>query len=175
MHFNAQGPGAECSARETVERLMTEHGNYVLRLCRAIMSDSHLAEDAWQETWIKVWKAYPKFRHDCSEKSWIARIAINTCRDIRRSAWFRLFSGSTGDEALMRIPAPETESTGTVTEAIGKLSPKYREVLTLFYLEDLSLAEIADTLSISINTVSTRLRRGRMQLKKMLEGEKEYE
>lgn len=175
MHFNAQGPGAECSARESVERLMAEHGNYVLRLCRAIMSDTHLAEDAWQETWIKVWKAYPKFRHDCSEKTWIARIAINTCRDMRRSAWFRLFSRSIGDEPLMRIPAAEAGSTGRVTEAIGKLSPKYREVLTLFYLEEMSLAEIAEITNVGINTVSTRLRRGRMQLRKLLEGGNEYE
>ena len=175
MHFNAQGPGAECSAQESVERLISEHGNYVLRLCRAIMSDPHLAEDAWQEAWIKVWKAYPKFRHDCSEKTWIARIAINTCRDMRRRTWFRIFYRSVGDEPLMRIPAPETESPGQVTESIGKLSPKYREVLTLFYLEDLSLAEISETINVGVNTVSTRLRRGRIQLKKLLEGENEYE
>lgn len=175
MHFNAQGPGAECSARESVERLMTEHGNYVLRLCRAVMADAHLAEDAWQETWIKVWKAYPRFRGECSEKTWIARIAINTCRDMRRSAWFRIFSASSGDEHLARIPVPEAEPQGMVTTAIGKLSPKYREVLTLFYLDDMSLAEISDALNVSINTVSTRLRRGRIQLRKLLEGENEHE
>jgi len=170
MHWNAQGPGAGQNARGSVEHLMAEHGDYILRLCRVVLRDSHLAEDAWQETWIKVWRGLPRFRGECSEKTWISRIAVNTCRDMRRSSWFKIFEKSDGDEPLARIPAPE-EPSGRVTEAIGKLPPKYREAIALFYMEDMSLAELADALGVGVNTVSSRLHRGRERLKKLLGGD----
>ena len=63
-----------------------------LRCCAVAISyfgDRGLAEDAVQETYLKAYQHWADFRAESSEKTWLFRIAINTCRDIRRSAWFR--------------------------------------------------------------------------------------
>ena len=61
----------------------------LLRLCYLVLHDTMLAEDAVQETFLKAYRAMGRFRGDCQEKTWLMRIAINTCRDMRRSAWLR--------------------------------------------------------------------------------------
>lgn len=66
-------------------------GDRVLRLCAMWLKDIHLAEDATQETFLKAWKALPRFQtqNAQSEQAFIMRIAANTCHDLRRGAWFR--------------------------------------------------------------------------------------
>ena len=72
------------------EQLMRQYENAVLRTCFLYLSDRALAEDAAQDTFMKVWRNMEKFEHrnNCSEKTWIMRIAINTAKDYRRTAWF---------------------------------------------------------------------------------------
>ena len=62
-------------------------------MCYAMLRDAEQAKDAVQETFVKAYRAMDDWRGACSEKTWLTRIAVNTCRDMRRSAWF---GGSTG-------------------------------------------------------------------------------
>lgn len=80
------------SLEETMERLMERHGDGLMRLCFMMLSDHALAEDAVSETFFKAFRAYPRFRHDSSEYTWLTRIAINTCHSLRARAWFRFES-----------------------------------------------------------------------------------
>ena len=82
-----QGPS--CNAEETFSRLVAEYQKPLLHMCTMMLRDDAAAEDAVQETFVKAWRALPQFRRECSEKSWLMRIAINTCRDMTRTAWFR--------------------------------------------------------------------------------------
>ena len=74
---------------ENLERLMNDYGDSILRMCYLYLKDYHLAEDAAQDTFIKVIKSYDSFHNKSSEKTWITRIAINCCKNIMRTQWFR--------------------------------------------------------------------------------------
>ena len=85
----ASGSIGEREAR--FEQLMRDYETEVLRLCFLYLMDRSLAEDAMQDTFTKVWRYLERFerRNDCSIKTWIMRIAVNTCKDYLRSSWFR--------------------------------------------------------------------------------------
>ena len=74
---------------QTIERLIEQYQTPLLRLCYIQLQDRALAEDAVQETFLKAYKGFAQFRGDSSEKTWLAHIAVNTCRDFQRGAWFR--------------------------------------------------------------------------------------
>ena len=151
-----------------IEKMIACYGDEILRLCLLYLGDRQLAEDAFQETFVKAWKGSDSFRGACSEKTWLSRIAVNTCRDMLRSGWFRLMKRSEPVESLFDLPAPEGTDAAQVREAVLALPGKYREVIVLYYDRDMKLGEIAETLHLPVNTVSTRLRRARALLKKTL-------
>ena len=68
---------------------ISRYSDDVLRTCFVLLSDRTLAEDATQDTFLKAWKSMGQFegRHDASPKTWIMRIAVNTCKDYRRTQW----------------------------------------------------------------------------------------
>ena len=76
-------------AEQILERLMREYGDSVFRMCYLYLKDYYLAEDATQETFIKAMKSYDSFLHNSNEKTWLIRIAINSCKNIMRTKWFR--------------------------------------------------------------------------------------
>jgi len=67
----------QINRRETLTRLMREHGNAIFRMCYLHLHDVQLAEDAAQETFLKAYRHLDSFRGDCSEKTWLTGIAIN--------------------------------------------------------------------------------------------------
>ena len=78
------------SCPETVlERLIRENEVSLKRLCYLYLHDEAQAEDAVQETFLKAYRSLEKFRGEASEKTWLTRIALNICKDMLRSAWFR--------------------------------------------------------------------------------------
>lgn len=154
-----------------VEELIDLYGDDILRLCMAYLGDRGLAEDAFQETFLKAWKKADGFRGDSSEKTWLCTIAVNTCRDLLRSRWLRMWRRSQPIDTLLDMAAPADTGDAPVRAAVLGLPGMYREVVLLYYDQDMTLQEIADALHLSINTVSTRLRRARKQLAKQLEGE----
>ena len=85
-----------------------------------------------------------------------------------RSGWFRLMKRSEPVEALFDLAAPQKPDAAPVRDAVLALPGKYREVIVLYYDRDMKLGEIAETLHLPVNTVSTRLRRARVLLKKTL-------
>ena len=157
------------SAPPDMERIMTSYGNSVLRMCFLYLKDVHLAEDAAQETFLKVFRSYAQFDGTAGEKTWVMRIAINVCKDHLRSAWNRRVDVV---EALNDVPAPEDapHEDDTLLHEVMRLKPKYKEVVLLFYYQDMKISEIAKTLGAPESTVSVRLKRAREQLKKRLEG-----
>lgn len=150
-------------------RLMEQHGNELLRFCYLNLGDFQLAEDAVQETFLKTYRKYHTFHGDCSEKSWLFTIAVNCCRDIRRSKWFR-YESSHLSENLPEIVMNPTASDNTLLHEVMSLPRKYREVILLHYYQGISLREIAQTQSTNESTLSTRLKRARKKLRSKLEG-----
>ena len=162
--------GNAAGARMTIEQIIESHGDDVLRLCLLYLGDRQLAEDAFQTTMLKVWKQKDKFRGESSEKTWVSRIAVNTCCDMLRSGWFRMMKRSEPEETLFSAAAPDRGEAQELRLMVLSLPGKYREVIVLYYFEDMKVREIAQLLRIPAASVSTRLRRARAMLKIELEG-----
>ena len=154
-----------------IEELIDLYGDDILRLCLLYMGDRQLAEDAFQEAFVKAWKYLPGFRGESSVKTWLSRIAVNTCKGMLRTPWLRMRRKSQSVDALLNLPAPEAEDHHDLVQAVCTLPDRYREVIVLHYAQDMKLREIADMLHIPANTVSTRLRKARLLLGQALEGE----
>ena len=151
-----------------IEELIDRYGGEILRLCLLYLGDRQLAEDAFQETFTKAWKQQASFRGESSVKTWLSRIAVNTCRDMLRRGWFRMMKKSEPIEALFALSAPQAEERTDVRDAVLALPGKYREAIVLYYDQEMTLKEIAEATGIPVNSVSTRLRRARALLKKAL-------
>lgn len=150
-------------------RFVEEYQVPLTRMCCVYLHDRALAEDAVQETFLKAFRALPRFRGESSEKTWLMRIAINTCRDMQRSGWFRLIDRRVDPE---QIPlCSHQESHTELVLAIAALSPKLREVVLLYYYQNLSVNEIAQILHIHHSSVSNRLSRAKQQLRSAMKGE----
>ena len=155
---------------QTIERLITQYQTSLLRLCYVQLQDQALAEDAVQETFLKAYKGFDSFRGDSSEKTWLTRIAVNTCRDFQRGGWFKHTDRRvTPDMLPVGTVQPDTEDLD-LSLAVMKLPRKMREAILLYYYQDMSTEEIAETLDIAQSSGSNRLRRGREKLRKLLEG-----
>ena len=156
----------------TIEELIDRYGDDILRLCIVYLGDRALAEDACQETLIRAWRHMDSFRGESNEKTWLSSIAVNVCRDVLRSGWFRMWRRSKPIEELLHLtsdtPMPEDSP---VRAAVLELPGQYREVVLLYYDQNMKLKEIAQLLHLPQNTVATRLRRARKQLQKSLKGE----
>lgn len=151
-----------------MKKLIDEYGNSILRMCFLYLKDTHLAEDAVQDTFIKVYTNYSQFKGNSNEKTWIMRIAINVCKNYLRSSWWKRIDESAVLEA---IPADENiVEDDTLLLNVMKLSLKYKEVILLYYYQDMKIREIAKALQIPESTVSIRLKRAREKLKINLEG-----
>lgn len=162
---------ARKTAEEQIRRLMESYGTAMLRMCYLSLHDVMLAEDAVQDSFLKAYQKWDTFRGECSEKTWLMRIAINTCRDYRRRAWFKWQSRSVDVEQLI-IPGgtPVDAWDDTVLKAVMALSPREREVVLLRYYQEMKLQEISQALGIPEGTVTSRLNRARSRLRRQLEG-----
>ena len=77
-------------AEQTLERFMQEYGDSVFRMCFLYLKDYQLSEKATREAFITAMKSYDYFSHNSKEKTWLICIAINTCKNIIRTRWFRV-------------------------------------------------------------------------------------
>ena len=145
--------------REKLNELMDEYGTQLLRMCTVYLHDYDLAQDAVQDTFIKAYRHLPTFRGDCSTKSWLMGIAINTCRDYLRTAWFHHIDRRVDTDALPETPAPEEPMDHTVLAEVNRLPKKYREVILLRYYQGMKVRETADALKLSSSSVKQRIKR----------------
>ncbi len=155
---------------QDMERLMELYGDRLLRLCCMYLNDEHLAQDAVQDTFVKIYRAPRSFDLPQAERNWVTRVAINTCKDYLRSAWKRHV---TTVEQLPEVPAPQqppADEAEELYQAVQALKPKYRQVVLLHYYEGLRVGEIAQILQTPQSTISIRLRRARQMLHGMLGG-----
>ena len=150
--------------------LVQRHQTSLRRMCYAMIRDEELAKDAVQETFVKAYRALDTWRGDCSEKTWLMKISVNTCRDMLRGAWFRRIDSRVALENLPQPTVQLTEDHVELTLAIMKLPQKLREVTLLHYSQDMTMREIAQALGISPSTVSKRLDRAHAKLRTLLEG-----
>lgn len=113
-----------------------------MRMCYIYLKDYHLAEDITQETFFQVYDNYESFQQQSSIKTWIIRIAINLCKNQMRTKWF-----SVKRQEEFPVLSYTEDYDGVIDReqlltAIGNLKPKYKEVVLLFYYQELLAKEI---------------------------------
>lgn len=168
------------------ERLLETYGDRVYRLARRITGNEQDAEEVVQDAFWSVLRHIDTFRGESLLGSWIYRITANTAyQKLRRAAHRRdelsldqvlpvlddgLQHGDpTGDwSAQIDDPAIQSELRGVLASAIDELPATLRAVFALHDVEGLSMAEVADTLGISVATAKVRAHRARLRLRKRL-------
>ena len=151
--------------REIV-RLVETYSDAVLRLSLSFLGNTADAADICQTVFLRLITRCPEFKTPEQEKAWVLTTAANACRDLLRSPWRRRRSSLEDCGELTAPPPPE----GEVTALVQLLPAKYRTVIELYYYEGYDAAEIASILGTKPGTVYTRLKRGREQLRQILEG-----
>ena len=134
----------------------------LLRLAATRLPSTADAEDAVQETFIRLLDRRPVFRDAEHEKAWLIRVTLQRAADIRR----KKAREDIPLEAVTETAAPEQGP--ELLDAVRALPEKYGAVIHLYYYEGYSVKEIAKLLGLPAPTVGTRLARGRERLRKML-------
>ena len=141
------------------------------------------AEDVVQETFLRVFNNLDRYDENQKFSTWIYRIATNLCIDrLRKRKNVYSLDAESGDHEGLdgysmlpsddRTPESElmlSETQRVIHEAMETLPPKYKSVMVLRYMQDLSLQEISDVLDMPVTTVKTRVHRGREFMRKKLE------
>lgn len=156
------------------ESLVLKYQHRIYTLCRYLLEDSHDAEDAAQDAFVKAFQGLKRFTPAASFYTWLYRIAVNTCLDRRRKRSVRAGAVPTGgndflDAVPSAAPSPEStyetkQKTEALRAALNRLSEKLRIPLVLREMEGLSYEEIAAALDVSIGTVKSRISRAREEL-----------
>lgn len=162
---------------QRLNRWIETYSDSILRTCFLYLSDRGQAEDAVQDTWIKAWKHMDEYEKNniANEKAWLLRIAVNTCKDYRRSAWFRHVDRTKAlDELPPQLAAVEPEDR-SLTLTVMELPDRYKQVILLYFFQGLTMQETADALGASQATVSRRLDKAKELLRGSLTGGAAYE
>lgn len=158
-----------------LEEWIAEYSSAVLKLCFVYLADTEMAKDAMQDTFVKVWKHMGQFqnRHELSEKAWIMKIAVNTCRDYKRTAWFRHIDLRKSVDELPETVAPTPEISRELFMDVMNLPAKYKQVILLHHFQNLNQSETAQALGISRTSVAKRLKKayGMLQFEPKKEGQ----
>ena len=150
-----------------IETIIKKYGDMLYRLSVIMLKNDSDAEDVVQETIIKYYQKAPTFEDSEHEKAWLIRVATNKCRDLLR---FRLRHPQIDDESLEKIVCHSSES--GILEALTTLPEKYRLVLTLYYVEEYLVEDIAKIINRTSSAVKMRLQKGRKLLEEIYR--KEY-
>jgi len=165
------------AARERqFDRLVAENGPALARLAASYTNSAADRDDLLQEIAMALWQALPRFRGECSERTFLFRIAHN--RAVAYLARHRLHGEPAGEEIEIRDPRPDPEAglaqeqqSERLMDAVHRLPVLYRQVVTLA-LENMEYGEIAQVLGISESNVGVRLNRARQLLRRLLEDRK---
>ncbi len=168
-----QGAVVPSATREQqLEQLISLYADTILRTCFIYLSDRGQAEDAMQDTFLKAWKHLqqtggPDIQN---EKAWLLRIAMNTCHDYHRTKWFRHVDARKAlDELPPRYLAVIPQDHSLLVD-VCELPEKYKQVLLLYYYQEMNLQEVAGALNISRSSVHKRLKKAQELLKGRLIG-----
>jgi len=160
------------------DELYTQHAQTIYRLGWSMLGEGQAAEDLVQETFLRAYKARQRFDPSrASFGTWLYQIALNYCRSYRRRKQFLTIPWFETAAAPLNQPDPKpdpethllrTEYQRTLWEAVQRLSPRLREVITLHYYLDLPAVEIAALLNCPEGTIYSRLHNARRRLAEIL-------
>lgn len=144
------------------EKVIQYYSDMVYRLAFARTGTKHDADDIFQEVFFRYVKKKPVFQEEEHRKAWLIRVTINCSNNFWSSLWNKR-TQELSDEMLFA-----TKESINLYFELQQLPPQYREVIHLFYYENMSLEEISLALNRKNSTVRTQLTRARAMLKKFM-------
>lgn len=163
--------------REAARQLMARRLPRLLAIAQRLLSDPVEAEDIAQETFIRVWKAAPRWRSgEAKVETWMSRIAINLCYDRLRRRRETLMDAP--PERADETPGPEdalsiSDASQQVQAAVAGLPDRQRLALELCHFQEMTNIEAATAMEISVEALESLLARGRRKLRDVLMGQED--
>ncbi len=170
--------GLKENREESVTALINLYGDRLLRVAAGITGDRQLAEEVVQDTFLTVCRKISSFREEASLGTWLFRITANLAKNKIRGGWLKRVTALDDHRAgLLGVPpedwpeeaAIRREKSEEVNSCLKRLPAGYRDVLALYYLEELSVREVSSILRQPEGTVKSKLSRGRTLLRAELE------
>lgn len=165
---------AKAGDTEAFSELVNRHQQMVYNIAYRFMRNAAQAEDGAQEAFLKAFRLLGGFRGDCHFSTWMYRVTASVCLSElerrKRRAEVALLPSHEGQEkpaGLDLLDVPDM-----IGHCVGKLPARYKKVITLYYLKEVSFEEVAKLMKIPKGTLKTWMYRARGQLRKILE--KEY-
>ncbi len=147
-----------------IEETIRNYSNMVYRLALARTRNIDIAEDVYQDVFLRLARKNPKFENEEHAKAWLIKVTINCSKNIMNSGFEKHRAEL---EENLKFETPERHS---IYYAILELPTKYRTVIHLYYYEGYSIKEISKILKKTENTVKSQLSRARMKLEKIIKG-----
>lgn len=147
---------------------VTAHDAMVRRICLGYAHTAQDLEDLYQDVLVNIWRGLPTFRADSSMRTWVYRIALNTCVSTLRVRSRQPIQTSLDEVILVPDQSQEKkEALKDLYECISSLGP-IDKAIVMMWLDEYSYEEIADTVGIKRNNVATRLHRAKEKLKEKI-------
>ncbi|MFL6547412.1 MAG: RNA polymerase sigma factor [Povalibacter sp.] len=155
--------------REAFALLLPRYQDKVFRLCFSMLRNRAMAEDTTQDVFLRIWRALPGYAGQSSLSTWIYAISRNGCLSELRKKRPMVSMDGDGDEydsevAALAAPDPDDSATVSVGQLLDQLPERYRQAVTLFYMEDKSYEQTAESLGLPLGTVKALLHRARKRL-----------
>jgi RNA polymerase sigma factor (sigma-70 family) len=157
--------------RAAFDELIQRWHDPLWKYARRVTGDADAARDIMQEVWLRVLRGIGRLRDASRLRAWLFGIARRVLTDRWRERYAAPEAIDVDLSTIPAEPAPDDleDDLASMQEELGKLPFVEREVLTLFYLRELSLSEVAEILVIPVGTVKSRLFRARQLLRRELE------
>lgn len=167
MRF-AESLGVTTESRR-LEHIFTEtvqtHDAMIRRICLGYAANPQDLEDIYQDVLVNIWRGIQSFRSESSIRTWVYRIALNTCVSTLRARSNRPSQVSLEDVILVADDSQEKrEAVKDLYECIATLSPIDKAIM-MMWLDEYSYEEIAETIGLKRNNIATRLHRAKEKLK----------
>ena len=158
------------------EQLVTRYHKKFLRHAYRLLGEAEPAKDAVQEGWLEIVRSLSKLKDDTAFPAWAFRIVTRSCAkhiaaSLKNRATLEAVSCDPLAERSAAMESERVADCASVHEALASLPAKHRAAVALFYLEEMSVAEVAVALEIPVGTVKSRLMHARAKLRAALEGE----
>lgn len=153
-----------------LDEMMSLYGQDILQLVYSYVKDTVVAEDLTQEIFIKCYKALPTYNQQSKIRTWLWKIAINHCKDYRKSWYFRNVLTTEKDQEWTSTDNVEEaviqhDEDRVLADAVIALPIQYRELIYLHYFQEMKLKEISEITGVKLGTVKTRMRQAKKRLK----------
>ncbi|HIS88133.1 TPA: sigma-70 family RNA polymerase sigma factor [Candidatus Avigastranaerophilus faecigallinarum] len=160
-----------------MKSIIDQYRNNIRKIISTMTGSTN--EDIEQEVYIRTWKNIDKYKESGKFKSWISTITANLCRDYLKSSYFKHAQNSVTEEDELIQIKDNRESIENelirkqrqkrIMDAIDSLKPKFREVIIMYEMQEMSYEEISEKLKCPVGTIRSRLFNARKELSVLLQ------